>query len=94
MMSIQSEFSKRKKPLLVKTPIELSRLIDYFKKENKENFFSALVVGPRRHEVRFVVPAKFTAVTRKLTVLPFELSFLESKTKKNTQCHLMYFHHI
>ena len=63
-------------------------------KKNKENFFSALVVGPRRHEVRFVVPAKFTAVTRKLTVLPFELSFLESKTKKNTQCHLMYFHHI
>ena len=51
-------------------------------KKNKENFFSALVVGPRRHEVRFVVPAKFTAVTRKLTVLPFELSFLESKTKK------------
>ena len=29
-------------------PIELSRLIDYFMKENKENFVSALVVGPRK----------------------------------------------
>ena len=65
MMSIQSEFSKRKKPLLVKTPVELSRLIDYFKKENKEKFFSALVVGPRKRDFRLVAPAKCTAATKK-----------------------------
>ena len=33
-------------------PIELSQLIDYVMKENKENFVSALVVGRRKREVR------------------------------------------
>ena len=97
MMSIQSEFSKRKKSLLVKTPIELSRLIDYFKKENKENFVSALVVGPRKRDFRLAAPAKFTTTTKKMRVATillaeilkiktkythYELRFVESKTVK------------
>ena len=63
-------------------PVELSQLIDYFMKKNKEKFVSALVVRPRKHKVRLLVPAKFTAVTKKLTVLSFELSFVESKIVK------------
>ena len=51
-------------------------------KKIKKNFVSVLVVGPRKHEVRLVVTAKFTAVTKKLTVLPFELSFVKSKIVK------------
>ena len=39
-------------------------------------------MGPRKHEVRLVVTAKFTGVTKKLIVLPFELSFVESKIVK------------
>ena len=49
-------------------PIEISRLIDYFMKENKENFVSVLVVEPRKREVGLVVPVKFTAVTKELRV--------------------------
>ena len=47
-------------------PIELSNLIDYFLTDAKENFASTAVVLPRKHEVGLVVPAKFTAVTKKL----------------------------
>ena len=80
-------------------PFALFQLIDYFMKENKENFVSALVVGPRDREVGLVVPAKFAAVTKKLRVATivlakklkiktkythFELSFEESKIVKQS----------
>ena len=63
-------------------------------KENKENFISALVVGPINAKVGPVVPAKFTAITKELRVVTilsaeilkiktkcthFELSFAESE---------------
>ena len=57
---------KKDGTLLDHIPIELSRLIYYFMKENKENFISALLVGPRKLEVGVVIPAKFTAFTKEL----------------------------
>ena len=78
-------------------PIELSRLINYFMESTKENFVSALVVGPRKREVGLVVPAKFSAFTkdeRIATILSdeilkiktkythFEMAFEESKVVK------------
>ena len=48
-------------------------------KKNKKTLFQLWL---KKHEFRLVVPAKFTAVTKKLTVFPFKLSFVESKTVK------------
>ena len=71
-------------------------MIDYFIKENKENFVLTLVLGPKKREVGLVVPTKLTA-TKELRVatIPspeilkiktkythFKLSFAELKIEK------------
>ena len=43
--------------------------MDYFLKDTQENFVSAVVVRHRKREVGLLVPAKFTAVTKELTVV-------------------------
>ena len=60
---------KKDESLVSQIPIELPRLDDYFIKKNKENLILALVEEPRKREVRLVVPAKFTDVTKELTVV-------------------------
>ena len=62
---------KKEETLVVDIPIELSRLIYYFMKENKKNFVSALIVGSRKREVGLAVPAKFTAFIKELRVATF-----------------------
>ena len=47
---------------------QLFNLIDYFLKDTKENFVSAVVVRPRKLKVGLVVPAKFMAVNKELRV--------------------------
>ena len=78
-------------------PIELSNLIYFFLKGAEENFALTVAVVPRKREVGLVVPAKFTAATKKLSVATvlsnkifkqknehshFELSFDDSKKLK------------
>ena len=48
-------------------PIELSNPIDYFLIDAEENFGSGVAV-PKIHEVRLVVPVKFTTITKQLRV--------------------------
>ena len=74
---------KKDGTLVDNLPIELFRLIDNFmKKKNKENFVSALVLGPRKREVGLGVPATFTAVTKELTVAAILFAeILKTKTK-------------
>ena len=85
-------------------PTDISQLIDYFMKENKENFLSALFVGSRKRKVWLVVTAKFAAVTKELRVATvllaeilkiktkytyFELWFAESKIVKQPMLKLL-----
>ena len=63
-------------------PIELSRLMDYFVKSKEGNFVAAVVAGPRKREVGFVVPANFSAFTddlRVATVLSAEILKIKKK---------------
>ena len=63
-------------------PIELSRLIEYFVKSKDGNFVAAVVAGPRKREVRLVVPANFSAFTddlRVATVLSAEILKIKKK---------------
>ena len=80
--SIQSEISKRMEPSLI---IYLSNFSDWLItlwKKIKENFVSALVLGPRKREVGLGVPATFTAVTKELTVATILFAeILKTKTK-------------
>ena len=90
-------FLKKDQTLVGHTPIGLSQLFDYFMKEDKENFISALAVGSRKRKVGHNVLATFTAAIKEMrlvTILSaeilkiktkcthFELSFAESKTVK------------
>ena len=45
-------------------PIELSRILAYFLKQDEGNFINAQVAGKRKREVGLVVPAKYTAHTK------------------------------
>ena len=49
-------------------PIELSNPIDYFLIDGEKNFGSGVAVVPKIHEVRLVVPVKFTTITKQLSV--------------------------
>ena len=59
-------------------PVELSRLIDYFLEEKKENLVSALVMGSKKPEVGLAGPA-FKKQLRVATILLAEI--LKIKTK-------------
>ena len=91
MTKIQSELSKRKEPLLVKTHIELYRLIDYFKKENKKNSFQLLLwdlenvtLGLLLQQNLQLLPKILSAEILKIKTkyTHYELSFVESKIVK------------
>ena len=88
---------KKDEPSTVIYLLNLTDWLIILWKRIKEKFVSALVVWPRKREVRLVVPAKFTAVTKELRVAiilsaevfkvkikytHFELSFVESKIVK------------
>ena len=45
-------------------PIELSRVLDFFLKEDPDNTLNAEVTGQRKREVGLVVPARYTAFTK------------------------------
>ena len=47
--------------LLVITPIELSRLLEYFLQSSDENIVTTVIAGKRKHEVGLVIPAKYSA---------------------------------
>ena len=73
---------KRDETLVGQVPIEILRIIDYFMQNNEKNFVSATVVGPRKREIRLVVPAKFSAYAadrRVVDILSKEI--LKIKTK-------------
>ena len=55
---------KKDRTLVGHISIELSQLIDYFMKDDKENFVSAFVVAPKKREVGLVI----AAVTKELSV--------------------------
>ena len=63
-------------------PIEPSCLIDHFMRTAEENFVSAMVIGPRKREVRLVLPTKFSDFTkdkRVVNILHEELLKIRTK---------------
>ena len=56
------------KKLVGHVPIEFSSLLKNFLQANEENRLIAQATGKRKREVGFVVPAKFTAITKELRI--------------------------
>ena len=72
---------KKNETLVGNITIELSQLLGYFMQEKKENFVSALVVGPRKREVGHV-SVKFTTVIKEMrlaTILSAETLKIKAK---------------
>ena len=49
--------------------------MDYFLKDAKENFASAVSVNPRIWEIGLLVPTIFAAVAKEFTVATIQLKF-------------------
>ena len=63
MINMTYDCTEKVHDLLGHIPIEISSLMYYFLDELTENRIKAVVIGKRKREIGFVVPAKYTVVT-------------------------------